>query len=137
MKRILQFFASVLGAEYTFYGVWDTGSDLGVVAEYGVDDRKRQSPDPFNNEAVLGIRYTMNDAQSAEFLVLGMFDLYDGSKLLRIEGSRRIAERWTVKLEGAWHLNTSRANALFSLRKDHYIRLNFTRYFDISGRSRA
>ena len=42
------------GIEYTFYGIQNTQSDLGVIIEYIFDDRDNS---PLNNDGVIGLRW--------------------------------------------------------------------------------
>lgn len=66
------FTAAVGGFEYTFYGVMDKPGDLGVLAEYHYDDRKRDALTGFQDDLFLGMRYTFNDAQDTALLAGGL-----------------------------------------------------------------
>ena len=47
------------GVEYTLYNIFDTGTDLGIVAEYMYDQRRMDAPQPFNDDVGFGLRWRM------------------------------------------------------------------------------
>lgn len=55
--------ASTTGLEYTWYGIFDSVTDLGLVLEYMHDDRDDNATSPFENDVLLGLRFAFNDTQ--------------------------------------------------------------------------
>lgn len=121
----------VAGFEYTFYQVFDSNADVGVLAEYLRDERDRQAPQtPFRGEDLFfGTRFTLNDVQDTSALIGGVFDLDDGSKSFRIEGERRIGESWTLDVEVQAFTDVDDRNILATVRDDDFVTLRMTRYF--------
>ncbi len=123
------FFAATGGVEYTFYSVFNSDIDVGIIAEYLFDDRDDSQLVAFEDDVLIGTRLTWNDAQSTE-LLLGMTqDLTTEDTGWRIEASRRIGERWTVSLEGQFLTVSEENSALYALRQDDFIQLEIARYF--------
>ncbi len=87
------------GVEYTLYNFFDTGTDLGVVAEYMYDARGLASPQPLNDDFGLGLRWTANDTQSTAFLLGGIYDLETDSTALSLEAERRLGASFKAQLE--------------------------------------
>jgi len=117
------------GFEYTFYGVYETDLDVGLIAEYLFDDRDDELATPFENDMIIGMRITWNDEQSTELLIGMIQDLDDTDNVWNIEASRRIGDRWKASLEGRFSRSDNSTSALYSLRNDDYIQLELARYF--------
>ncbi|MFK7854953.1 MAG: hypothetical protein AB8B79_12600 [Granulosicoccus sp.] len=81
--------ALVTGFEYSFYDIRESGADLGIVTEWLYDEREELAGQPFQNDALIGLRLALNDEQSLEGLVGVIADLDGGGQLLTLEGSRR------------------------------------------------
>lgn len=73
------------GIEYSFYGIFETAQDLGLVVEYVWDERGELAPNPLNNDGFVGLRWARNDEQSTSLLagVLTDFDHQGWSFRLR------------------------------------------------------
>jgi hypothetical protein len=87
------------GFEYTFYNLFASGTDLGLVAEYMYDERKENSPHPFGNDVGIGLRWTANDPQSTAILVGGLIDLDTDSSSISLEAERRLGRSFKAILE--------------------------------------
>ena len=87
------------GFEYTFYNLFASGTDLGLVAEYMYDERKEKSPHPFGNDIGIGLRWTANDPQSTAILLGGLIDLDTDSSSISLEAERRIGRSFKAILE--------------------------------------
>jgi hypothetical protein len=87
------------GFEYTFYNLFDSGTDLGLVAEYMYDERKAEAPHPFGNDIGIGLRWTANDPQSTALLFGGLIDLDTDSTSLSLEAERRLGRSFKAILE--------------------------------------
>ncbi len=117
------------GFEYTFYGVFDSNIDVGLIAEYLWDDRDNELATPFEDDLMMGTRLAWNDEQSTELLLGVIQDLGSSDAAWNIEASRRIGNRWKVSLEGRFFKSNQRNSALFQIRDDDYIQLELARYF--------
>ena len=92
-------FRATGGFEYTFYNLFDSGTDLGLVAEYMYDERKQDAPHPFGNDIGLGLRWTANDPQSTAILVGVLVDLDTDSSSISLEAERRLGRSFKAILE--------------------------------------
>jgi hypothetical protein len=123
------FIAAVGGFEYTFYGLFDSAMDLGVLAEYLYDDRSGAPGTPFDDDLFTGLRLTLNDAQSTETLVGCVSDLDTSARFCSAEASRRFGDSWVLSLEARVFMDVPRADPLFNLRRDDYLQLELAYHF--------
>jgi hypothetical protein len=123
------FTAAVGGFEYTFYGVSESGADLGVLSEYHYDDRKRDAPLGFQNDLFLGMRYVLNDAQDTELLAGGFYDFDFNSKSARVELQRRISGSWKLESELQMFTDVASEDPLRAFHRDDYLQVDLAYYF--------
>jgi len=123
------YFASVGGFEYTLVGVADTAVDLGLITELSYDDRGDSSPVSYQNDLMLGLRVSLNDAASSELLLGLTQDLKNSSRAISIEASRRIGSNWKATLEGWAFFNLKENDPSYGLRDDDYIQAELAYYF--------
>jgi len=128
-QRPRNYAAATGGFEYTFIGVFDSSYDLGLIGEILWDERGKNAPTLFNNDTMLGTRFTLNDADSTELLLGVIIDNNDRSRMLNIEGSRRIGQRWKLSIEARAFANTPPDSLLYGMRNDDYLQLEMARYF--------
>ena len=128
-KKGRDFTAAVGGFEYTFYGVSETGADLGMLAEYHFDDRKRDATTGFQDDLFLGARYVFNDAQDTEILAGGLYDFDFSSKSFRIELRRRFSDSWKLESELQMFSGVGREDLLRTFHRDDYFQIDLAYYF--------
>jgi len=121
--------AATGGFEYTFNGVLESQSDLGLVAEIMFDDRGKDATTPFADDIMIGTRLTFNDEQSTEFLLGIILDSNNSARLLRLESSRRVGNNWKINFEGLAFFNIPNDDLLADIKKDNYLQLELVRYF--------
>ena len=97
------FGAAVAGVEYTFFGINQSGADLGVLVEYQFDDRDPNFAPPTiaDNDVFVGTRLAFNDMQDTSILAGGIADVEDGSMSGLVEAERRFGQNWTGAVEAA------------------------------------
>ncbi|NNJ94781.1 MAG: hypothetical protein HKP57_08570 [Halobacteria archaeon] len=129
------------GYEYTFVGVNDSQIDIGIITEYLYDSRSDDinlgaalagqpfSTSPFQNDLVLGARFTLNDAASSELLASMIVDLDGGGQSYNLEASRRFGDSWKLSLEARGVMNIPANNVLSGFEDDNRFRLELARYF--------
>ncbi len=122
-----QTLAAVIGLEYTIVGIFNTRSDLGIIAEYMYDEW--QEITPFQNDFMSGIRLAINDAQSTELLIGNITDLDDGTQFWTLEGSRRIGDNWQAEILARAVANVHNNNTLVNFKQDNLLALRLTYYF--------
>ena len=124
------YFASTTGFEYTFNRVFGSNSDLGLVMEYLYDDRKTSATTPFEDDVMMGLRWTKNDANDTNVLVGVIADRDDTSRIYSIEASRRIAESLKLNIEArVFEGITTSSSPLYSVRQDDFIQVELAYYF--------
>lgn len=127
-----RYWAAVGGLEYSFYGITDSGADLGMIIEYQHDSRETL-PGGYEQQdlGVVGFRLAMNDIQSTEALLV--YSQGDGQSFVNLEASRRLGDDWKMTIETRLFSVDDEQNPLSSLlypfRNDDYLSLTFERYF--------
>jgi len=77
------------GFEYTFFQANGSVVDVGVILEYNYDGRDNNTFILFNNDFFTGMRLTLNDVGSTEFLIGAFIDTEDGTVFIAAEAARR------------------------------------------------
>lgn len=132
-SRIDDYSAFAAGFEYTFNGVFDSATDLGLIGEYLWDERGDGATTPFNNDLFTGGRFAFNDEASSEVLAGVIVDADTQTVLSNLEASRRIGADWKAVLEMRLFANTAATDPTFSFRDDDYISFEIVRYFGLKG----
>jgi len=123
------YFAGTGGLEYTFYDVFETGLDFGVVSEYLYDSRGSNAPVAFQDDFLAAIRLGFNDIQSTEVLAGIIFDRTNNTKFYSVEASRRFGNNWKVELESRFFSSVPKNDPSFVLRNDDHFRVEVRYYF--------
>ena len=121
--------AMVGGFEYTFVGWLDSELDLGTLMEYHYDSRNLQATSPFQNDLFVGLRLTVNDFQSTEFLGGIIYDNDSDARMGFIEASRRLGSQFKLSVEARLFDKLSATDPLYSLREDSFVQLNLEYFF--------
>ncbi len=125
-----QRFAALTGGfEYTLVGIFDSTTDLGLLAEYSWDERGKLALSPFDNDLFVASRLGFNDVQGTALLSGVLVDLETGGRLINIEGSRRIGDRWRVYLEVRSFIGIPETDFMYGFRVDDYALLEVARFF--------
>ena len=118
------------GFEYTFYNLFNSGTDLGLVSEYLWDEREADAPHPFGNELGIGFRWTANDVQSTAILLGGFVDLDSDAVSLSLEAERRIGASFKLTLEMRAQQKRGENDQFSDANEDEgFARLRFGYYF--------
>lgn len=123
------FEAWTTGFEYTFTGIFETKSDLGLIGEWLFDTRNEQARTPFENDLMVGLRLAVNDMNDSELLIGIIQDLDNSSKAMNIEGSRRFGDHWKIEVEGSIFAQQVPNDLLYPQRDDDFLQLSLSYYF--------
>ncbi|MEM6821097.1 MAG: hypothetical protein AAF558_03990 [Verrucomicrobiota bacterium] len=125
------FGAVVAGFEYTFYQIFSTSADLGVLSEYLYDGRnEREAPvTTFQNDVFLGTRLTLNDTEDTALLAGTIIDVEDLTTSFTIEFERRIGNDWKIEVENRFFTNVDSGNTARAFKNDSFINVRLTRFF--------
>jgi hypothetical protein len=117
------------GFEYTFTGVFDSGWDVGTLAEYLWDSRGGNAPTPFQRDLFAGTRISANDVAGTEILAGAIVDLAHGGLFGNVEASRRLGAAGKLILELRLFADAEPQDPLYFFRRDDYLQLEYVRYF--------
>lgn len=125
-----QYIATTAGFEYTFYGVNESGADLGLLFELNQSDDEQLAQSAAQNDLFIGGRYTWNDEQSSEILFGISQDLENASSYAaKIEASRRIGDNYKFTVD-SWFFNSdSITDPLFGIKNEDFVQLAVEYYF--------
>jgi len=117
------------GFEYSFYGVADSDTDIGILLEYGWDDRGEKGGASIQNDIFLGSRFTFNNVESTELLIGGGYDLdYDSYSFL-IEGSHRLSNNFKMVVDARFFDSEEPKDPIYAIRQDDYVQFTLEYYF--------
>ncbi len=120
--------AATGGFEYTLSGLFNTATDVGLVAEYLYDERGKAGPSPFQNDIMLGLRFALNDVQSTDLLIAAIVDRQSQTSSYSLEANRRLGDNWKLALEARVFAHSG-GDALAALRNDDYIQAELSFYY--------
>ena len=121
--------AWVGGFEYTWYGINESDSDLGLLVEHLFDGRGGRAPHPLENDLFAGVRLALNDEAGTDLVAAVIADAEGDGTAVTVEASRRIGDDWKVELEArAWN-GVEDDDQLAPLRRDDYVQLTLSRFF--------
>jgi len=123
------YFATTGGVEYTLVNVMGTGADLGLVCEYVYDDRGEAATTPYHSDAMVGLRWSPNDAATTQVLLGWIQDVDDSSKVAVLEASRRLGTHWRLSLDVWAFMDVPPENRYYGLQGDDFARLELAYYF--------
>ena len=116
--------AFVAGGEYTFYSVFDSDIDLGLLGEWNHDGRRERATNVFQNDLFLGARLAFNDMESTDFVVGMLHDADFGTRSFNAELNRRLSDEWSLHLEAVVFSSVDRMDPAYNTRRDSFVELN-------------
>lgn len=122
-------FATTGGIEYSFYQIFGTDADLGLVLEYAFDDRGQDLDNPFQNDLFFGFRWAANNVASTAVLVAAGYDTDNSTTSLSVEGDTRIGDSFKLTLEGRFFLDVAEGDPFTLYQNDSFAKLQFGWYF--------
>ncbi len=120
--------AAVVGFEHTL-PAFESGSELGLLAEFHRDSRGEAGGSPFQKDLFVGARYALNDEDDSTMLAGALVDLDNQSKSFRLEASRRLGNGLKINIEGQAFFDVDKSDPLLALEKDDYIQIELQKYF--------
>lgn len=109
------------GFEYTFYGIFDSVTDLGALIEYSYDSRPEDERGTLGRDVFIGNRFAFNDEQSTEILAGFIIDTNYYSRSFRLEASRRFGDSWKGTLELQTFADVDNDDLLATFENDDYL----------------
>jgi hypothetical protein len=135
-----RFTAAAGGFEYSLVGIFESNTDLGLIAEYLFDDRGDtpralqdglSSASAFQDDLVIGSRWAFNDIDSSEILASVIIDLEGNGYNYSVEASRRFGDNWKLSMEarGVADLPDDYNGVLRSVKDDNRLRAELAYYY--------
>ena len=121
--------AYVLGAEYSFYSIFDSQIDMTLFLERTYDTRKSRATNAFEDDIFLTSLFTFNDVNSTEFLVGTLVSRDRESQTLALEYSRRLTDQWALEIDSLFVLNAKSNDVLKPVENDSFIALKLNYSF--------
>ena len=121
--------AFAAGFEYTFYGLFGSSIDAGVLSEYHYDSRGDDATSIFNQDIFTGTRITLNDNWDTAILGGAFYDHDNGTTAFRVEFERRLGDRYKLLIKGQKFSDTARNDLSYNFRQDSYLQIELRRYF--------
>ena len=118
------FAAFVVGAEYTINALWESDTDLSLIAEWTRDERGRWATNAFENDLLLAARVGLNDEQSTELSLSVLKSLDNSSRVLSAEFKRRLSDSLSLNAESSVYLDIAEEDVIYDVRQDSYIGVN-------------
>ncbi len=125
---IKDYTAVVAGFEHTL-PAFESGSELGLLAEYHHDSRGEVVSAPFQNDIFVGARYALNDESSSEVLAGAFVDLDNQTKSFRVEASKRLGKGFKFNIEGQVFTDVDASDPLKFFEKDDFVKLELQKFF--------
>jgi hypothetical protein len=123
------FSATQFGFEYTLYGVFGSLADLGLLTEYGWDERGEDALSVSQNDIYVGGRLTLNDSRDSDLLFGVGHDLDYDSQSLLLEASTRLSDNWSIEVQGIVIDADDASDVARFFDRDDRIQLTVERYF--------
>ncbi|NIA70402.1 hypothetical protein HBA54_17495 [Pelagibius litoralis] len=125
-----RFFAAVGGFEYTFFGAFESNTDLGLLAEYLHDGRDSGTPaTPFEDDIFLGTRLALNDVEDTELLAGVILDLDQEERIFSVEFERRLSDNLNLEIEGQVFDNIDSNDLLSGFEDDSFVEIRLSWFF--------
>lgn len=121
--------AFAVGGEYTIGNIAQSGLDIGLLAEYLFDNRDELAVTSLDNDLFSGMRLALNDVQDTQLLLGGIVGLGRSTKIVSVEGSRRLWSSWKVALEARIFSDVSSEEFLFFLQNDSFLQFRLSTFF--------
>ncbi len=121
--------AMTVGLEHTIGAFMEGGGDMGFILEYNRDGIGKRSINVLEDDVVLGLRYTLNDAADTYLLATVAVDRLYGSRLFKAELTRRLGESSRLRIEAFVPSLRDDEEFIYGYRRDSSITTSLTYYW--------
>jgi len=123
------FTALAAGYEYTFYQIFNSNADWGLLMEGHYDGRNENNPSLFDQDVFIGGRLALNDSQDTSLLAGVMLDTDTNEQFYNLEAERRLSDGISGQLRLRAFTNTQAGDTLHSMARDDYAQVVVKGYF--------
>ena len=122
--------ATVAGAEYSFFNVWGSGADVGILAEHLTDNRSPlQPPTIYDHDIFVGGRLLLNDPASTRLLGGYFIDYKNWSQYATVKFGTRLWDHYLLEIETRYFIYAPPSDPATPLLRDSFIQSRVTRFF--------
>ena len=121
--------AFILGFESSLYGLFGSGADLTLLAEWHHDGRGRRATSVWDDDVFIAGFLAFNDVQGTEFVAGILGDLNHDYRALNLEFKRRLSDSWSMRLEMIATLRADPKDVTYDGRRDGFLGVDFTYSF--------
>ena len=121
--------AVILGAEHTFYSVFESAIDVTLLGEWHDDGRGRWATNAWANDVFVAAHLAFNDVQGTEIAAGLLGDLRRNYRALSVELKRRLTDSWSLRLEVIANLSVDPQDITYDARRDGFVALNLNYNF--------
>ena len=128
-QNISNIFSIAGGLEHTLVNANETGTDIGLIAEYVYDNRREFSFNSLDNDLFLGSRISFNNESSTE-IILGIYkDLSKSTALARLKGSHRLRGNMKLSFLAQFYSSVDPQEFVHFFRRDSSLEIELLKYF--------
>ena len=126
-----RFTAAVVGLEAARFNIFQSGTDLSLIAEYLRDDRPHNAPPTaFDDDVFVGVRWAKNDPDATSLLVGLYYDRNASGRIGFLEAERRLGAQWKLEMETRWLQSIATGNPVYdALMHDSFVTLRLSRFY--------
>lgn len=117
--------ATQLGIEYTIYNINNRPVDVGLLLEYGWDERGKASSSIVQSDLFVASRISFNDFDSTELLAGMAYDLDFYSYSAFLEFTQSMSQNSQLSVEARLFKAENSEDYLYNIAGDDYIKLTF------------
>ena len=121
--------ASIVGLERSLYGLFGSGADLTLLAEWHYDGRGRRATTVWDNDLFIAGFLALNDVPGTELVAGFLSDLRRDYHALNMELKRRLLDSWSMRLELIATLSADPRDLTYDGRRDSFVGVGFTYSF--------
>ena len=121
--------ASIVGLERSLYGLFGSGADLTLLAEWHYDGRGRRATTVWDNDLFIAGFLAFNDVPGTELVAGFLSDLRRDYRALNMELKRRLLDSWSMRLELIATLSADPRDLTYDGRRDSFVGVGFTYSF--------
>lgn len=129
LGREESYHAGIFGVERSVYGLFGTGADLTLLAEWHYDDRGRRATSVWQNDLFIAGFLAFNDVRGTEFVAGILGDLTHDYRALNMELKRRLSDNWSARLETIATLSADPRDLTYDGRRDSFVGVGLTLSF--------
>ncbi len=129
LGREEDFHAFIVGLERSLYGLFGSGADLTLLAEWHYDDRGRRATSVWDHDLFIAGFLALNDVQGTEFVAGILSDLRHDYRALNMELKRRLSDNWAMRLEAIASLSVDPRDLTYDGRRDGFVGVGLTYSF--------